>query len=91
MIPANGVKNNTSDARYPISQRTVPRPAVSLIHCFIQVVFTASHSCALRWPTVSQCTAKKQGEPVTEAEQEANMHERLHLHARSMVKLTQQS
>jgi hypothetical protein len=35
--------------------------------------------------------AKKQGEPMTEAEQEANMLERLHLHARSMVKLTQQS
>jgi hypothetical protein len=45
----------------------------------------------LRWPTVSQCTAKKQGEPVTEAEQEANMRERLHFHAHAMKKLTQQS
>jgi len=35
--------------------------------------------------------AKKQGEPVTEAEQEANMHKRLHLHAHAMMKLTQQS
>jgi len=35
--------------------------------------------------------AKKQGEPVTEAEQEANTLKRLHLHTRSMMKLTQQS
>ena len=54
MIPANGVKNSASDARYPISQRPVPRPAVSLIHCIIQVVFAVSHSCALRWTTVYQ-------------------------------------
>ena len=49
--PANGEKNSASDARYPISQRTAPRPAVSLIHCFIQVVLAITHFCALRCTT----------------------------------------
>jgi len=35
MIPVYGVKKSTSDERYPISHRSVPRPRVSLIHGFI--------------------------------------------------------
>jgi hypothetical protein len=51
MIPAYGEKNNTSDARYPISHKPVPMPAVSFIHSFIEDV--------LPFPVLVLCAVKR--------------------------------